>query len=533
MRIVVNYNNGPAIQGAILLLRQLGITWEELTPSSLADVIISEEPLSLKSDQVGIFMKYPRCGKEIPFGVLNYESNEAFYPEPVALPMPDTYETLALIDSEYPGIIQKENAVFVIPAFFEYAARVSVISTFDERFSRTLALDCFREIFLSLLRYCAKLLNRSFVRIWYYPKSTHTGATCCTTDIDHKMTWDILQDLENTTATRAFLSHYIFVKYILRFFNNKVASRYFNKFHYEQLWGKPLWLNTIITSLLTNRTFYTLLSRVYRKGIPITAFVRPSEYQQEENLSMPPKGTGRIPYRPTALKSVELGLHFGASTGIIDTCGKIDNPYKEDVFREGIGRQKEVLEKDIGEGVIGARLHNEFQFTDDIFEFIEKSGVVYDSSVFGGIRRTSCSPSGTVLPYYPVLRKNDICRQAHFVEIPVGVYENGQIPIRLLRRLKLPLIISQHPDSRGSNLIGRFIACQEKTWWRVHLKELVSWWNERDRVRCNEAASGQITLCDIPAKCTVVASEEVKFFRMKAKYVKRDCGEMYYEVERQ
>ncbi len=513
--------------GVILLLRQLGIKWDTFDSSLQQDVIISESPIELKPTQIGIFLKLPKGKEKTSSGYLKYKNLKAFFPEEILFPADKGFEILATVDEKYPGIIKKKNAIFILPNFFKYIAEVSTISKYNKEFSCTFSFDCFREIFLGILEHCASLLNKPLIRIWYYPKFQYKNALCFTTDVDYKLEWDILKNLPTTTKRKPNRCLY-------KAINHLIAARYLNKFYYSSIWGKYYRLKRILAKFIDVKKFFSPLGEIYQHNIPITAFLRPAEYQLEENLKDPPEGTGRLSYKPSGLDFIETGLHFGATVGNILFWKHIKDSYKEDVFKT-VKKQKNLLESEIKHELYGTRLHNESRFTPAIFNFIEKSGAIYDSSVFGGIVGDKLSPNGTSLPYWPILKKGDQWSQVKFIEIPVIAYEGDSVPLKHLEEFNLPIVVSKHPDSHNFALVSQILENNKKSWWKVHLWELARWWQERDAVDFSEVSDNTIRLSNLPKQgCVLVVNSrrEIDILGAEAVNKYRDDFRNYYEIQK-
>lgn len=529
MKIGINDKENISIAGVILLLRQLGIKWESFDSKIQQDVIISDCPLELKPAQIGIFLKLPKCKEKISSGYLKYRNLKAFFPEEISLPADNNFEILATIDNKYPGIIKKKNGIFILPNFFKYIAEVSTISKYNKEFSHTFSFDLFREIFLDLLKYSATLLNKPLIRIWYYPKFQYKNVLCFTTDVDYKLEWDIIKNLPTAGKKSIFLN-----QFLSKAINHLIAAKYFNKSYYSSIWGKHYRIKKFLGKFIDVKKFFSPLHKIYEHNIPITAFIRPTEYQLEENLKNPPEGTGRLAYNPSPLNFIELGLHFGATVGSIPHWEHIKTPYKEDVFKT-LGRQKALLESEIKHKIYGTRLHNEARFSPEIFDSIEESGVSYDSSVFGGIVEDKFSPNGNSLPYWPIFRKEKVWRQAKFIEIPVIAYESDGLPFKYSEEFNLPIVVSKHPDSHKFGLVNKIIKNNKKSWWKVHLKDLAEWWQQRDNIKYFETPPNTVQLHNLAKRCVLVVWSKQKIQILGAKIVNKfeNGTSLTYELKHQ
>lgn len=514
MKIAIQDKDNWTMHGARILLEQLGISYE-VSRSSLecGDIFITDENVSIPSNKAGIIINSPsKETKELGESFVIYKNAKAYYPNSRVVPLRlDSFEVIASFEDGEPAIIRQENNIYILPNFFEYIAKATTLRVYNKTFAQSFSWDEFRQIFLFLLQYIADYLHKSLIRIYYYPSMENINSVTYTTDVDYNLQWEIISNLNRQVRLKSLGAKYL-PYYCSIVLGHAVMHRYkgVRKYNNELFSWKGafgIFLGKLFkkSHLVLPPSFYLAsICQLYHKNMPITAFVRASDYQKEEKKEVYPFREG---YKAERLDYLDMGLHYGTSIGLIDH-GFVENPYEEDTFREGIFHQIECLRKDIEQDQFGTRLHNIYMFNQEIFYYLNQRSILYDSSIFGMIgpaRDTNYSPAGVSLPYYPVLLSDMNLHgglvKANFVELPVAIYETPDIPFDKMAKNNSAIVISEHSDKIKSPIVKKFLygyGKYRKDWWGVTLRELASWWNERQKVRV-EHESGEVKICGVNA----------------------------------
>ncbi|MFC1888523.1 hypothetical protein ACFL4G_02080 [Thermodesulfobacteriota bacterium] len=540
MKIALYQDGSLAAAGADLLLRQLGVSFTYTDTPKDYDLLITPREIPIAGKALCLLVDCSEPGGyEIQGGVLSFNEIDAFFPGRISIDPAVDGKILGVIDEEKPGITHKGRMIRIFPPFCEYIARASCLHVYDKHFAESFGFDRFRYIFLKLLEYCSSVLSKPFTRVWFYPTYEYRNAIAFTTDVDHLLQWEIISKLDKWTHLKKYL--YRATKNLESLPANKLrllaaVLSSVRMFHQERF----QYLNTRFDKLVFKTVKKAGISipahwhpspfpDLICSGFPITAFVRGSDFQKEENLDFFLNGTGRLPYKSTFLENIELGLHFGATIGwgrLPSTNVKvfINNQYESDPFGDSINDQKSCLEDDIGREVSGARIHHQVQgFSPAVFRFINRFGFEYDSSVFGGSSTidTNWSPNGCTLPYYPILIDGDKIERAEFVELPISCYEAKKFPTDEFHRNHSSVVVSSHPDSATSDYMS-LIRNVDDSWWKVTLGELALWWKERTGI-VSEINGTNVVVEKTPSRFCVVVYPKNDYklvgARIKSKYI--------------
>ena len=438
MKITLNAKNNWTMHGVQTILDQLGVSYGTENNPGESGIFITDADSPLPANTVGIIIGTPAGRvKELDNVFLIFKDAKAYFPGKVTIPEDtESFEIISSFDTGDPGIIRDGNKIYILPNFFEHIARLTTLRTYDETYAETFSWDEFRQIFMCILEYIADYLNRPLARLWYYPSVDHKNSITYTTDIDHRLTWEILKGLKRWTAIRAALAGAVPFR-ILQLFALAAAHRYYGTGRFDRKYLGPghVLLGRLLSRLraaLPLSFYFASILRPYSKSIPITAFVRPSRFQKEEDPDTYPF---RQSYEPSELDGIETGLHFGATIGRTHHEGElIDNPYKENPFKDGIIKQLECLKENLKKNRFGSRLHHIFGFNQEMFYHLNRrEEILYDSSIFGtvGDVSTCLNPAGVSLPYFPVLLADKNAAgnraRAEFVERPVAAYETPDL----------------------------------------------------------------------------------------------------------
>jgi len=525
LRVIVHDAESWTMHGVRMLLSQLGVTFDVAGVPGDADLFVTQdEDLARTSPGLALVVgSGSMAGTRVSHTWMHYADVSAYLPITTVVPANlDGATVLATFDSGLPAIVARPGHLQVFPDVFAYLARASTLREHDRAFAESFSWDAVRVMLQYLLELAAATLNKSLVRLWYYPSFRTTNAISFSVDVDHMLAWRIVAGLDRHARAKAMLSAALPYP-VQKVLAIAASHRFFGRGLYSPRYmsRSGALIGRLLKALRVAAPFdmyLASLNRVHARGIPITAFCRPADFQREETLE---RYRFRTSYQPSDLRHIEVGLHFGATIGRTHQGEEIENPYDIDVFREGIPRQVESFARGTGKAAFGARMHHVFGFNQQMFAFLDQAAsVVYDSSVFGSVEgtETRACPAGVSLPYFPVLLSDGnttgMLVKSRFVEVPVAVYESAEMPVAIARRFSSSVVVSEHPDKIRSPIVEAFLRLERELkpgLWRASLRELADWWRARDGLRL-ECRDGRLRIdrrgTMAPARACVVVTPD-------------------------